>query len=71
MAKDKYKPCSAKRWTDISVPEVIGHTEYTPEEKEQNDRDMEHIMREYGFLGLDEKIENGNVVKINNDSDDV
>lgn len=65
MKNDDYRPYSAKRWTDIPIPKVIGHTEYTPEEKEKNDRDMEGIMREYGVLGADEKIENGKVIKVN------
>lgn len=65
MGKDNYKPYSARRWTDIPVPEIIGRTEFTPEEKEKNDRDMEKIMREYGVLGADEKIENGKVIKAN------
>ena len=42
--------------------------EFTPEKKEKNDRDMEHIMREYGVLGTDEKIENG---KINKSCDNI
>ena len=44
MNGENYKPYSAKRWTEIPVPRVIGHTESTPEEKEQSDRDMEDIM---------------------------
>ena len=63
MNGENYKPYSAKRWTEIPVPWVIGHTESTPEEKEQSDRDMEDIMRKFGALSPDERIENGKVVK--------
>ena len=63
-----YKPYTAKRWTEIPVPRVIGHREYTPEESEKNDRDMERIMREYGVLEPDERIEKGEVIKDNTTS---
>ena len=63
MNGENYKPYSAKRWTEIPVPRVFGHTESNPEEKEQSDRDMEDIMRKFGALSPDERIENGKVVK--------
>lgn len=35
---------------------VIGHTEYTEEEKEKHDRDFEKILKEYGVLKENESI---------------
>lgn len=35
---------------------VIGHTEYTEEEKEKHDRDFEKILKEYGILKENESI---------------
>ena len=64
MEKSEHKPFSARRWTDIPNPEVIGHAESTPEEKEKNDRDMERMMRKYRVLETDEKVKNGKIVKV-------
>lgn len=63
MKKENNKPYSAKRWTDIPVPDVIGHKESIPEEKEQYDKDMEIIMKQYGVINSDEKVINGKIVK--------
>lgn len=66
MNGGKYKPYTAKRWTEIPMPKTIegaARKEYTPEEKRQNERDMERIMRKLGVLKPDERIENGKVVK--------
>lgn len=72
MKEDNYKPYTAKRWTEIPVfkpAEGVPVREFTSEEKEQNERDMESILRKYGQLGDDEKLQNGKVVKIRSSSD--
>ena len=35
---DKAKPFSAKRWTDIPRFVVVGHSEFTEEEKKENSK---------------------------------
>ena len=35
---------------------VIGHTEFTPEEKERHERDFEKILKEAGVLKENESI---------------
>lgn len=37
-------------WTDPPIPEVIGHVEFTEEEKKENDRRMNEILRKYGII---------------------
>ena len=34
---DKAKPFSSKRWTDIPRFVVVGHSEFTEEEKKENE----------------------------------
>lgn len=66
MNGESYKPYTAKRWTEIPIPKTIEGAvckEYTPDEKAQNNRDMERIMKKFGVLKPDERIENGKVVK--------
>lgn len=65
MKKDDYKPFSAKRWTEIPIPKVIGHIESTPEEKEKNDSDFTEILREYGVISKDEIVKGEKIIKIN------
>lgn len=36
---------------------VIGHVEFTPEERERNKRDFERILKEMGVLGPDDSID--------------
>lgn len=60
---EKDKPFSAKRWTDIPKFVVVGHSESTEEEKKENERKMEEIMRSYGALAPNEHVRNGKVVK--------
>lgn len=62
MSEEK-KAYSSKRWTDAPVPTVVGKIELTEEEKRQNEKHLEGIMRKYGALKPDEHIENGTVVK--------
>lgn len=57
------KPYSSRRWTDIPVPRVIGHTEFTDEEKRENDKKMEDMMKKYGVLRSNESIRNGQIIK--------
>ena len=63
MEKDDHKPYTARRWTDIPVPRVVGHRELTPEERENAERTMERILRRNGVLKEGDRIENGKVVK--------
>ena len=60
---DKAKPFSAKRWTDIPRFVVVGHSEFTEEEKKENEKKKEEIMRSYGALAPNEHVRNGKVVK--------
>lgn len=67
MNGERYKPYTAKRWTEIPMPKAVEGAackEYTPEEKAQNNRDMERIMKKLDILKPDERIENGKVVKL-------
>lgn len=54
---------TARRWTDIPQATVIGHKEFTEEEKKENDKKAEEIFRAYGLIKPDEYIRNGKVVK--------
>lgn len=54
------KPYSAKRWTDIPQPRVVGKTEFTEEEKKQNDEKLERILKEYGILKENENLKHPN-----------
>lgn len=60
---EEYKPYSARRWTDIPQPIVTGHIEFTEEEKKENDRKTEMILKEYGVIGEDDIIRDGKVIK--------
>lgn len=42
---------------------VVGHVEFTPEEKERHKRDFERILKELGVLGQDDSIEDAEEVK--------
>ena len=45
------KPFSSRRWKDIPIPFPTGDTtEFTEEEKKQNDKDFEKILKEYGKI---------------------
>ena len=63
MENTKKKPYSSKRWTDIPIPESVGHVDFSEEEKRENDRKMEEIMRAYGVFDSDEHVRNGKVIK--------
>lgn len=63
--KDDYKPYSAKRWTEIPIPKIIGHTESTPEERERSDSDFTEVLKEYGVIGKDEIVKDGKIIKVN------
>ncbi len=54
---------SAKRWTDIPKPIVVGHSESTSAEKKENEQKLEEIMRAYGVLKPNEHIQDGKVIK--------
>lgn len=53
------KPFSAKRWTDIPKPIVVGHSEFAEAEKKENEQKLEEIMRAYGVLKPNEHIQEG------------
>ena len=55
---------SAKRWTDIPKPIVIGHFESTSAEKKENEKKLEEIMRAYGVLGPNEHIRNEREINV-------
>lgn len=58
------KPFSSRRWKDIPIPFPTGDTtEFTEEEKKQNDKDFEKILKEYGVLNEEDRIENSKVIK--------
>ena len=40
---DKAKPFSSKRWTDIPRFVVVGHSEFTEEEKKENERNSRRV----------------------------
>ncbi len=63
MDKENYKPYTAKRWTEIPEPKIIGHTESTEEEKRENDREAEEVLRQYGLLKPSQHIRNSEVVE--------
>lgn len=44
---EKKKPYSDRRWTDIPQCEVIGHVEFTEEEKAQFKKDLERVKKEF------------------------
>ena len=44
---------------------VIGHVEFTKEEKIQHDKDFTKILREYGVIKDNESVKNGKVIKDN------
>lgn len=60
---EEYKPYTARRWTDIPQPVVIGHREFTEEEKKENDKKTEKILKEYGIIGENDIIRDGKVIK--------
>lgn len=60
------KPFSSGRWKDIPIPIPFPTgdiTEFTEEEKKQNDKDFEKILKEYGVLNEEDRIENSKVIK--------
>lgn len=63
MGNTEKKPYLSKRWTDIPVPVAVGHTEFSEEEKNENDRRMEEIMKSYGVIAPNEHVKNGKVIK--------
>lgn len=63
MKNIEKKPYSSKRWTDIPIPESVGHVDFSEEEKRKNNRKMEEIMRAYGVISFKDHVENGKVVK--------
>lgn len=51
MVKEENKELfTADRWTEIPVFEVIGHTEFTEEEKKENDKRMNDILKKAGVI---------------------
>lgn len=50
---------------DIPKFVVIGHSDFTEEEKRENDKSAERILRKFGHLKPDEHIINNEVVRIN------
>ena len=64
MLMSDNKPFSSGRWKDIPIPFPTGDaTEFTEEEKKQNDKDFEKILKEYGVLNEEDRIENSKVIK--------
>lgn len=63
MSDKDNKPYTSKRWTDIPVPNVIGQVEFTEEEKKENDKKMEEVMKAYGLLQENEHIRNSKIIK--------
>lgn len=52
-----YIPYSAKRWTEIPMPESTGAVRtVTEDQRKQYDKDMENIMKEYGILKPEESL---------------
>lgn len=47
---------SAKRWTDIPKPQRGKIEQFTEEQKKQNRKDLETIMKEYGIIKQDETL---------------
>lgn len=64
MNKLEYKPYTAKRWTDIPVPEVIGYSKTSESERKQCERDFTQILRANGVIQPDEIISDSKVKKI-------
>lgn len=65
--KDKkdYKPYTAKRWTDIPIPTVIGPAEkFTEEEEKRIDIEATETLRKYGVISEDEIVKGDKVIKI-------
>lgn len=62
MDRKESKPYTSKRWTDIPIPRVIGHTEFTDEEKRENDKKMEDMMRKYGVLRSNERVRDSQII---------
>ena len=44
---------TADRWTEPPVFQVIGHTEFSEEEKKENDKRMNDILKKYGVIKED------------------
>lgn len=63
MENGEKKLYSSKRWTDIPVPRTVGHIEFSEEEKAQNDRRMEKILRSYGVIAPNEHVKSGKVIE--------
>lgn len=59
-----YKPYTAKRWTEAPTFTVIGHRESTEEEKKKTDEEATEVLRMYGVIGKNEKVDGDKVVKI-------
>lgn len=62
MKKEGYKPYTAKRWTEIPKPVVVGHSEFTEEEKKQNNDDATEMLQKYKVIGKNEKVIDGDIV---------
>lgn len=57
MKDNEYKPYTARRWTDIPIPTVVGPAEeFTEEEKRKNREELECIMKKFGVLKPDESL---------------
>ena len=41
---------TADSWTEPPVFQVIGHTEFSEEEKKENDKRMNDILKKYGVI---------------------
>lgn len=55
--EEEYIPYTAKRWTDIPKPRVVGHFEITEEEKKEYEKNMERLLKKYGVIKQDESLE--------------
>lgn len=63
MSEGKYKPYTAKRWTEIPAPKVVGQIEFSEEEKRENELKAEEALKAYGILQPNEHLRDGKVVK--------
>lgn len=63
MDKENYRPYTAKRWTEIPKPQLIGHTEFTEEQKRKNDKNAEDMLRQYGILKPENNMRDSKIVK--------
>lgn len=50
MKKSEYKLYTARRWTDIPKFITTGYTEFTEEEKKQNEKNFHEFLVKNGYI---------------------